>query len=131
MQNLHTKDGGYPITPPAVPSKRFCLTIDLDPDPEKMREYLYLHSEEGFWRVIGEGIRRAGIPVMDIYRVDQRLFMICEVPLEIDFDQAWNDMGKYERQEEWDALTSRLQQALPGYPLKWIRMERIFRLYES
>lgn len=131
MTRLNTKEGGYAVIPPPVPSKRYCLTLDLSPDPERTREYLRIHSEEGFWRVIGDGIRRAGILVMDIYHVDHRLFMICEAPLETDFDQAWSDMGRYERQEEWGELTRRLQQALPGHPLEWVKMERVFRLYES
>ena len=106
--------------------KRFCLALDLKNEPELISEYLQYHSPESFWNVIGEGIKKAGVEVMDIYNVDNRLFMICEIPVEVDLDEAWQKMGTYEKQAEWGALMSKFQQALPGHKLEWVKMEKVY-----
>jgi len=109
------------------PHKRFCLALDLKNDPALIEEYLKYHSPEGFWKVIGEGIKKSGVEVMDIYNVENRLFMICEMPVEVDLDEAWQKMGTYERQAEWAALMSTFQQALPGHTLEWVLMKRVYQ----
>ncbi len=108
------------------PYKRFCLALDLKNDPALITEYLKYHSPEHFWNVISEGIKKAGVEVMDIYNVDNRLFMICEMPVEIDFNAAWNKMGTFERQAEWGALMTKFQQALPGHNLEWVGLKRVY-----
>ncbi|MCX6309968.1 MAG: L-rhamnose mutarotase [Bacteroidia bacterium] len=109
------------------PHKRFCLALDLKNDPALITEYLKYHSPEGFWNVIGEGIKKSGVEIMDIYNVDNRLFMICEMPVEIDFEEAWQKMGTYELQSDWASLMSTFQQALPGHTLEWVLMKRVYQ----
>ena len=109
------------------PHKRFCLALDLKNDPELIAEYLSYHSPKYFWNVIGEGIKKSGVEVMDIYNVDNRLFMICEMPVDVDIDEAWQKMGTYERQAEWGALMSKFQQALPGHKLEWVKMNKVYQ----
>ena len=124
MQNKEYKVENLPF-----PSKRICLTLDLKDDAELIAQYKHFHSPEAYWMEIGAGIRKAGIPVMDIYNVDNRLFMICEVPLETDFDLAWKSMGQYERQNEWSILMDNFIKALPGHKLEWVKMEKIYSIY--
>ena len=119
---------GYLIDPLPYPSKRVCLALDLKNDPALMARYKAYHSPEHYWKVIGEGIKKAGIPVMDIYQVDNRMFMICEMAVDTDFDAAWKNIGTYERQDEWDTLMKTFQQALPGHKLQWVKMERVFEI---
>jgi len=109
------------------PYKRFCLALDLKNEPELIQEYLKCHSPEHFWTEIGVGIQKSGIEIMDIYQVDNRLFMICEMPVEVDFEAALKKMGTFERQAEWGALMVNFQQALPGHPLEWVPMKRIYK----
>jgi L-rhamnose mutarotase len=109
------------------PYKRFCLALDLKNEPALIAQYLKHHSPEHFWHEIGEGIKKAGVDVMDIYNVDNRLFMICEMPVEVDLDEAWQKMGTYERQAEWGALMSKFQQALPGHKLEWVKMNKVYQ----
>ena len=108
------------------PYKRFCLALDLKNEPALIEEYLKYHSPEHYWNVIGEGIKKAGVEVMDIYNVDNRLFMICEMHVDVDLDEAWQKKGTYERQAEWGALMSQFQQALPGHKLEWVLMKRVY-----
>jgi len=109
------------------PYKRFCLALDLKNDPALIAAYVKYHSPEHCWPVISQGIKKAGIQVMDIYQVDNRLFMICEMPVEVDFDKAWIETGTYERQDEWAALMSTFQQALPGHQLEWVKMKKVYQ----
>jgi L-rhamnose mutarotase len=67
---------------------------------------------------------------MDIYNIDNRLFMICEFAEELDFETIWNKVGEFNRQEEWGKLMSNYIQALPGHKLEWIKMTRVFSIYK-
>jgi L-rhamnose mutarotase len=106
------------------------MALDLKNDPELIKEYLQYHTPEFGWKVINEGIKKSGVEIMDIYQVDNRLFMICELPVDVDFEEAWQKMGTYERQEEWGKLMSKFQQALPGHNLEWVKMKRIYKIPE-
>ncbi len=123
-----SKNYEYPVKGPAVPSKRICLTVDLKNNPDLIQQYLEYHKPEKIWPEIVDGIKKAGILVMDIFHVDDRLFMICEIPADADLDDLFQKMGTYPRQGEWAALMSIYQQALPGHKLEWVKMERVFTL---
>mgnify|MGYP004704907077 CR=1 FL=1 len=90
-------------------------------------DYINHHSPENVWKEIAEGIKKSGVEVMDIYNIDNRLFMICEMPVEVDIDEAWQKMGTYERQSEWATLMSHFQQALPGHELGWVKMKKVYQ----
>ena len=107
--------------------KRFCLALDLKNEPELIAKYLNHHAPENCWPEISAGIKKSGIEIMDIYQTDNRLFMICEMPVEVDFEEAWQKMGTYERQAEWGALMSKFQQALPGHKLEWVKMQKVYQ----
>lgn len=107
---------------------RVCLTCDLVNTPELIAEYKKYHSPEHHWVEIADGIKTSGIEVMDIYLVDNRMFMICEVAEDVDFDAAWEEVGTYPKQGEWAELMAGFQQALPGHDLEWVKMERVFTL---
>ena len=108
--------------------KRVCLALDLKEDPKLIEKYKYYHRQENNWPEINEGIRKSGIELMDIYQLDNRMFMICEVDESSEFDQCWNKMGTYPRQDEWGKLMAKFQQALPGHKLEWVKMERVYSL---
>ncbi|MDQ9824557.1 L-rhamnose mutarotase, partial [Acinetobacter sp. 163] len=67
---------GYPVKRFDGATKRYCQTLDLRNDPELIATYRKLHSQEGIWPEIMEGIRKAGILEMEIYLLGTRLFMI-------------------------------------------------------
>lgn len=107
--------------------KRYCLALDLKNDPSLIAKYKHYHTDGITWKDIKEGTRNAGIE-MEIYNVDNRLFMICEVPQDIDFDKAWVEMNNGEKNPLWEELMQNYQQALPGHELKWIRMEKVYEV---
>lgn len=111
--------------------KRYCQTLDLKDNPELIAEYRRRHSEGEAWQEILDGIREVGILEMEIYLLDNRLFMIVEAPLDFDWEGAMARLATLPRQQEWEDYMSEFQQAAPGCSSdeKWRLMERIFHLY--
>lgn len=108
-------------------TKRYCLALDLKNDPELIAKYRYYHTDEAIWKEIKDGTRNAGIE-LEIYNVDNRLFMICEMHRDIDFDKVREEMNKGEKNLSWEKLMQNYQQALPGHELKWIQMEKVYEV---
>ncbi|ASU33036.1 L-rhamnose mutarotase [Mucilaginibacter xinganensis] len=107
---------------------RYCLTLDLKDDPALIAEYERHH--EAVWPGIRKSILNAGITAMEIYRFDNRLFMIMETDNSFSFDRKGKmDAGNAEVQE-WETLMWNYQQplknALKGE--KWVLMKQIFSL---
>jgi L-rhamnose mutarotase len=118
----------YKVAELSGETKRVCLALDLKDDPELMEKYKWYHKPENNWQEINDAIIASGVQIMDIYLIDNHMFMICDVASEADFDEVWNKMGTYPRQGEWAELMATFQQALPGRKLEWVKMERVFTL---
>lgn len=108
--------------------QRICLTLDLKNDPELIEKYKYYHAPESHWKEINDGIKAAGMQVMDIYLLDNRMFMICELDDELDFEDCWAKIGTYPRQNEWAELMNNFIQAVPGHKTEWVKMKKVFGL---
>lgn len=113
------------------PVKRYVQTMELKSEPELIAQYRYLHSAEGSWPEIREGIRACGILEMEIYIVGARLVMIVDAPADLDWDEAMNKMASLPRQAEWEAVVAQFQKCAAGARSeeKWQMMERMFYLY--
>ncbi len=111
--------------------KRVCLTLDLKNQPELIAKYIFYHTEENNWAEINDGIQKSGIQLMDIYLVDNRMFMICEIDAGVDFDTCWSKIGDYPRQDEWADLMANFIQAIPGHKLEWVKMEKVYSLPDA
>ena len=110
---------------------RHCLALDLKDDPDLIAEY-ERHPRE-VWPEIRESIRSAGIRDMEIYRIENRLFMVMEVSEGFSFEAKGEADQDDPRVAEWESLMWKFQQPLPWADPgeKWIRMERIFKLEEE
>jgi len=111
--------------------KRYCLAVDLVNDPEMIKEYEAYHKQ--IRPEIEKSIREAGITVMDIYRLGDRLFMIMETEDDFSFEKkAEMDAGN-EKVQEWEQLMWNYQKALPEAKPgeKWVLMNQIFTLPEK
>jgi L-rhamnose mutarotase len=64
---------------------RYCLTLDLKNDPQLIKEYEELHQQ--IWPGIAASIKDAGITNMEIYRFQNRLFMIMETTDDFSFEK--------------------------------------------
>jgi L-rhamnose mutarotase len=108
--------------------ERYCFTLDLKDDPELIAEYERLHKE--VWPEILESIRNAGIEDMEIYRLQNRLFMIMNVSESFSFSEKAASDAANVKVQEWEELMWKYQQQLPGAQPgeKWMLMSRIFKL---
>lgn len=113
-------------------TKRYCQTLRLKGTAEEMEEYVRLHSKEVQWKEIRDGIREVGILEMEIYRLDDLLFMIVETPADFDWNSAMARLATLPRQEEWERTVAKYQDCNPDDTSdgKWKLMERIFYLYD-
>jgi L-rhamnose mutarotase len=108
--------------------KRFCLALDLQPDASRIAEYEAMHR--AVWPEIIDSIRNAGIRHLEIYRIENRLFMILEAGDDFSFENKAAMDAANPKVQEWENLMWRYQQALPTARAgeKWMLMERIFVL---
>lgn len=102
---------GYEVKKFEGATKRYCQTLDLKDNPDLIAAYRKLHSQDGIWPEILEGIKKAGVLEMEIYLLGTRLFMIVELPADADWDEVMRRMANYPRQAEWEALTAKYQKA--------------------
>jgi L-rhamnose mutarotase len=108
--------------------QRYCLTLDLRPDPGLIAEYVEHHRVGR--ETIHASIRDAGVLDMQIYHLNGRLFMIMETTDDFTFERkAEMDKANPEVQA-WEALMSRFQDVGSDSDLsnRWQLMERIFVL---
>ena len=122
---------GYKVQTYHQPVKRYCQTMDLKNEPALIKEYRNRHSEDNAWKEILDGIRAVGILEMEIYILDNKLFMIVETPLDFDWDSAMAKLATLPRQQEWEEYMAMFQDcdATATSDEKWKMMERMFYLY--
>ena len=107
---------------------RYCLALDLQPDPALIAEYEAMHR--AVWPEILDSIRDSGILNLEIYRIENRLFMIIEAEDDFSFDKKAAMDAANSRVQDWESLMWRYQKALPTAKPgeKWMLMQRIFAL---
>ncbi|SNZ01515.1 L-rhamnose mutarotase [Flagellimonas pacifica] len=104
------------------------MALDLKDDEHLIREYEEYHKK--VWPEIIQSIKDSGIQNMEIYRIENRLFMIMEVDASFSFERkAKMDAGN-SKVEEWENLMWNYQKALPQAKPneKWMLMDQIFQL---
>jgi L-rhamnose mutarotase len=108
--------------------KRFCLALDLKDDAALINEYEEYHRK--VWPEILKSIKDAGTQQMEIYRINNRLFMIMETNDDFTFEEKAKMDEANGKVQQWEELMWKYQQAMPGSKPgeKWRLMERIFAL---
>jgi L-rhamnose mutarotase len=105
---------------------KYCLTLDLQNDPKLIQAYEEHHKN--VWPEILKSIKESGILAMEIYRWEDRLFMIMETEQNFSFDKKAKLDSENPRIQEWENLMWDYQKALPGSKPgeKWKLMNLIF-----
>ena len=108
--------------------KRYTFTLDLVNDEKRIAEYEQYH--EKIWSEIKDSITDSGITDMEIYRLDNRLFMIMETNDDFSFEKKGKMDAENPKVQEWETLMWHYQQALPMAKSgeKWLLMNKIFDL---
>lgn len=107
---------------------RYCFALDLKNDPALIAEYEMHHRQ--VWPEIVRSIKDAGIESLEIYRIENRLFMIMEANESFSFEKKKEMDGSNEAVQRWEELMWKYQQALPSAKPgeKWLLMQKIFEL---
>lgn len=107
---------------------RYCFTLDLIDDTALIAEYEKYH--EKVWPEIIESIQSSGIVDMQIYRFQNRLFMIMDTNENFSFEKKDESDRLNPKVQEWENLMWKYQQALPGSKPgeKWLPTKLIFTL---
>jgi L-rhamnose mutarotase len=108
--------------------QKFCLALDLKNDAALIAAYEKYHLE--VWPEIIQQIKNSGIIDLEIYRIENRLFMIMETTDDFSFDKK-NAMDKENlKVQQWEELMWVYQQSLPTAASgeKWMLMKKIFEL---
>ncbi|MHB1922244.1 MAG: L-rhamnose mutarotase [Chitinophagaceae bacterium] len=106
--------------------RRYCLALDLKEDRGLIRTYEEYHQK--VWPGIIQSLKDSGIISMEIYRVENRMFMIMEVKDDFSFDiKAKMDLEN-PLVQEWEELMWTFQKQLPWAKPgeKWVLMDQIF-----
>ena len=111
--------------------KRYCLALDLKDDPSLIAEYEKYH--EAVWPEVLESIKDSGIQHMQIYRANNRLFMILETNDDFTLERKAKMDVANKKVQEWEQLMWKYQDALPGGKPgeKWTLMKKVFETGNS
>lgn len=110
--------------------ERLCFAVDLKNDPELIEEYEHWHKRENGWPEVNQSLLDAGIVSMEIYRIENRLFMMMEVNEHYSPERKSEMDSTNKKVQEWETLMWRFQQQLPWArgDEKWLPMKKIFTL---
>jgi L-rhamnose mutarotase len=110
---------------------RYCLALDLQKDVALIAEYESWHRD--IWPEIRASILDSGIERMEIYRLEDRLFMIMETGPDFSFERKAAMDAANPAVERWEELMWKYQVVVPGGKPgeKWRVMERIFELDQT
>ncbi|ENX28866.1 MULTISPECIES: L-rhamnose mutarotase [Acinetobacter] len=108
--------------------KRYCLALDLINDVGKIKKYQQFHKK--IWPEIAANIQQRGVLDMQIWQVENRLFMIMDTQDDYDPAAAHEIALAEPKNVEWETLMSQFQQPLSSAAVgeKWIEMIKIFDL---
>lgn len=107
---------------------RYCLALDLQHDPALIAEYEAWHRD--VWPEIKASIIDGGITEMEIWRLEERLFMIMETGPDFSFERKAAMDAANPAVQRWEELMWKYQVAVPGGRPgeKWRLMDKIFEL---
>ncbi|MCL8006916.1 L-rhamnose mutarotase [Gelidibacter japonicus] len=107
---------------------RHCFALDLINDVELISAYKKHHKN--VWPEIVKSITDSGIVNLEIYLVENRLFMIMDVNDSFSFEKKDEMDANNPKVQEWETLMWKYQQALPTAKdgEKWLLMDQIYQL---
>ena len=90
----------------------------------------YKNHHKNVWPEIIESIKDSGIHRLEIFQVENRLFMIMETNDTFSFEEKSKKDSKNLKVQEWENLMWKYQKALPNSKKgeKWVLMEKIYEM---
>jgi L-rhamnose mutarotase len=111
---------------------RRCFAVDLYDDPVSIARYRAWHEAGAPPLAVTEAIRADDVRELEIWLVEDRMFMILEQGDQYDPAAKANRDADNADVQAWDALMRTFQKSLPFAPGQtWVEMERIYALSEQ
>ena len=106
---------------------RHCLAIDLKNDPALIAQYEQYHQR--VWPEVLQSLTNCGITDMEIYRVENRLFMVIETTADFSFERKNQMDTQNPKVQQWETLMLNYQQAMPTAKTheRWLLAELVFK----
>jgi L-rhamnose mutarotase len=107
---------------------RFCLALDLRPDPALQAQYINHHQH--VWPEVQQSLRDAGVLDMQIYKLGDRLFMIMDTADGFSFERKAAMDAANPKVQQWEALMGQFQNvSADDDPYsRWQPMQKVFQL---
>jgi L-rhamnose mutarotase len=108
--------------------KRFCLALDLRPDPDLRAKYIEHHQH--VWPEIQQSLFDAGILDMQIYNLGYHLSMIIDTADDFTFERKAQMDRNNPKVAAWEAMMAEFQNVDDGADpySRWQPMEKVFQL---
>jgi L-rhamnose mutarotase len=111
--------------------KTYCLSLDLQNDPDLITEYKKFHEPGTIWPEVVENIKSQGILSEQIFLIGSRMVMVLETTDDFSFEARAAADQANPKIREWEDLMWKYQKALPQARSgeKWVLMEKIFEVH--
>ena len=110
--------------------KTYCLSLDLQNDPDLIAEYKKFHEPGTIWPEVVENIKSREIISEQIFLLGSRMVMVLETTDDFSFEEKAAADQANPKMQEWEVLMWKYQkpvpEAQPGE--KWALMEKIFEV---
>jgi L-rhamnose mutarotase len=108
--------------------QRFILFLDLQEDPDLIKEYEKIH--QSIPEEIQKSIFSSGIETMNLFRFEDRLCMEILANDSFSFAQKEDMDANNPTVQVWENLMFKYQKIIPGTPegVKWVLAKNIFSL---
>ncbi|HDZ04372.1 hypothetical protein LCGC14_0205760 [marine sediment metagenome] len=109
-------------------NQKYCFALDLKNDTVLINEYITHHKK--VWPEIIESIKDSHIEKLEIYLVENRLFMLMETNALFSFEKKQEADKNNVKVQEWENLMWKYQQSIPNSKPgeKWRLTNKIFEL---
>ena len=105
---------------------RYCFALDLKESPKLIAAYVEAHKR--VWPEVEAGFKATGIITLELYHVENRLFMIMDTQTGFSFKKKQTYDNAQPKIKQWETEMERYQKLLPNTltGTKWRLMERIY-----
>jgi L-rhamnose mutarotase len=107
---------------------QYVFFLDLINDSTLIAEYEAMHLN--VWPEVEQQIHNSGVEHCEIFRFENRLVLIVEAPVDMDWEEKGKADAQHEPTQQWESLMWKYQQSIPGFEGKgkWQLAKNIYTL---
>ncbi|MDC1105873.1 L-rhamnose mutarotase [Prolixibacteraceae bacterium] len=113
QNEIYLPSQGQLISKPSRDYQRTVMTLEINNDPDLLKEYAAVHALGKAWPEITENMKTVGIKDMEIYMVGYRAFLLMDTKPDFDMKTDGEKWGKLPREKEWQTYVAKFQKTDP------------------